>query len=976
MGGIREEVPAKAKKLLRLGFSLALITLAITTLLAFLAAQQQRNELIDLVTNHLDKKSYELNFWLKTRRDDIQYIAKSPSINGLVRALENQGIDPVANTSAEQYEENIEKIFSAYLESNPTVVQVRYIGIADIGRELVRINKRGYAIERVAKNKLQQKGKTEYFQDISQLAKGQTYLSEINLNREFGKVEIPYLPVVRVGTPIYDEHQKLFGMLVINFDVSSLLNSIAAASEDKYPLKTFLINSNGDYLSHPNQGYTFGFDLGEIHNWYNDFTKISDFEFVAGESAGIAAAMDGHYIFNSQDIVLDEQDNKRNLKLITWVSSKAIQDHYLIVGAIVFFIGVLASLCILLYYYFSGVNRQLHEKQIELQAQIDLDVVFRQLIESASYAQILINSDGLIELVNTQAEKIFGFSREELLGETLEILIPKRYASHIAHRTEFFIDPMSRPMGRGQMLFAQCKDGSEIPVEVGLSRIDTREGTKVLAAVSDISERVRQQKLLITTTEDLERTNRLAKIGGWSLEVEENQFIFADAALKLLDVSETNSFTFNEALHYYTPSSRHKLELTIADAISSAKNWDIELELIQENGNKIWVRNQGFCELENNQVVRIIGTIQDITERKELEELFHTLVESSPNGMLMADKHGIIELVNVQVEKIFGYERKELIGQPVEILLPTSMRAQHPAMREGYIEKPQFRAMGQGRDLYGIRKDESEVPIEIGLSPINTHTGIKILCGIVEISERKQFELELRRRNQELDNFAYIASHDLKAPLRGIDQLATWIEEDLADTLNEGTKKHLRLMRTRINRMEYLLSDLLKYARAGTNQGEPEEINSAEIIKEIFELTCVNENFTLEMKGEFPCFVSTKVAFQLVIRNLITNALKHHDKDKGTISVSVSNIKSQYVFEVSDDGPGIAPENRERVFGLFQTLRPRDEVEGSGMGLAIVKKMVESFGGAILVTGNTPRGSVFSFSWPITLTKKANSIKN
>ena len=236
---------------------------------------------------------------------------------------------------------------------------------------------------------------------------------------------------------------------------------------------------------------------------------------------------------------------------------------------------------------------------------------------------------------------------------------------------------------------------------------------------------------------------------------------------------------------------------------------------------------------------------------------------------------------------------------------------------------------------------------------------------------RVQLIAELKRTNDELNNFAYVASHDLKSPLRGIDQLASWIAEDLGDTINSETLSHLRLMRSRISRMESLLDDLLTYSRVGRTDDEVSEVNTATLVENVFELVATNDKqISLNITADMPILMTPKAPLELIFRNLVGNAIKHHDKEHGTITVSARPLPNAFEFEVKDDGPGIPIESQERVFGMFQTLKPRDLVEGSGMGLALVKKAVELVGGIISVESDGKQGCCFKFSWPTTISRK------
>lgn len=225
---------------------------------------------------------------------------------------------------------------------------------------------------------------------------------------------------------------------------------------------------------------------------------------------------------------------------------------------------------------------------------------------------------------------------------------------------------------------------------------------------------------------------------------------------------------------------------------------------------------------------------------------------------------------------------------------------------------------------------------------------------------------ELKRSNAELEQFAYVASHDLKAPLRGIANLAAWIEKDAAETMSDDAKQYLTLLQGRTERMGRLLDDLLQYSRAGREKTEvqPLDLNSA--LPDLFKMTAAPEGFRLELPAPLPSLTTAYVPLEQVFLNLIGNAVKHHDRDSGCIRVTAVTRGDFYEFLVQDDGPGIAVQFHEKVFAMFQALKSRDEVEGSGMGLAIVRKLVESAGGRITIESDpeTARGTAFHFTWP------------
>ena len=276
--------------------------------------------------------------------------------------------------------------------------------------------------------------------------------------------------------------------------------------------------------------------------------------------------------------------------------------------------------------------------------------------------------------------------------------------------------------------------------------------------------------------------------------------------------------------------------------------------------------------------------------------------------------------------------------------------------------------MGRWFDVYAVRVgDEGSMRVALLFTDTTEQrTAEQALRALNdELEDRVEARTaELERSNAELDQFAYVASHDLKAPLRAIDSLATWIEEDAEGALPEPSVRHLSLLRGRVGRMERLLDSLLTYSRVGRKEAAPEAIDTAALVREAVALVAPPAGVEVQVAGTFPTLVSARAPLALVIRNLVSNAVKHHDRPDGRVTVSARMDGDWAEFTIADDGPGIAPEYRDRVFGLFQTLRPRDEVEGSGMGLSIVKKAVQSRGGQVWIEPGAERGAMFRFTWP------------
>jgi signal transduction histidine kinase len=231
---------------------------------------------------------------------------------------------------------------------------------------------------------------------------------------------------------------------------------------------------------------------------------------------------------------------------------------------------------------------------------------------------------------------------------------------------------------------------------------------------------------------------------------------------------------------------------------------------------------------------------------------------------------------------------------------------------------------------------------------------------------------ELKRSNHELDQFAYVASHDLKAPLRAISHLATWIAEDSGDLLPAASQDHLAKLRGRIKRMEALLDDLLAYSRAGRQRHLPEPVDVTDLIHKVVELVAPPLGFAVTVSSPLPGLRLERVPLEIALRNLIGNAIKHHPQpSRGQVVISAEKQDAWVQFTVTDNGAGIDPAFHQRIFELFQTLQPRDELEGSGVGLSVVKKLVESRGGTIRVISAVGEGATFRFTWPILIPSEA-----
>jgi len=346
------------------------------------------------------------------------------------------------------------------------------------------------------------------------------------------------------------------------------------------------------------------------------------------------------------------------------------------------------------------------------------------------------------------------------------------------------------------------------------------------------------------------------------------------------------------------------------------------------------------------------------------EARFRAMVESVPHGVVMVDGSGEIVFVNRQTERLFGYAREALLGQPIERIVPTRFRERHPEFRATYFADPQARAMGAGRDLFGRRKDGTEIPVEIGLNPIETDEGLFVLAAVVDISARKRAEEELRRSNEELERFAYVASHDLQEPLRTVTSYVQLLARRYRDKLDADAAEFIEFAVQGAMRMQRLIEDLLAFSRVGTRAAAlvPTDANAAlDAALENLKAAAGEAGATLT-RGPLPTVLADPVQLGQLFTNLVGNAVKFRGTEPPRVQIGAERDGTQWVFRVRDNGIGIDPQYFERIFVIFQRLHGRNEYPGTGIGLAVCRKIVERHGGRIWVESEEGGGATFSFT--------------
>jgi two-component system sensor kinase FixL len=359
------------------------------------------------------------------------------------------------------------------------------------------------------------------------------------------------------------------------------------------------------------------------------------------------------------------------------------------------------------------------------------------------------------------------------------------------------------------------------------------------------------------------------------------------------------------------------------------------------------------------------------------EERFREIVETASDAIISADETEKIVSWNRGAEVIFGYVADEVIGKEFISILPERLRQIH---RGGFIRfiTGEVHVIGKTVELVGLKKDGSEFPLELSLSNWMVREG-NFFTGIIrDITLRKSQEglLEERRKNleranrellainKELDSFSYAVSHDLKAPLRAIANLSEWLVQDYGDKLDNEGKSQLEMLHHRAEYMQTLINGILEYSRIGRVRGDIVEIDLRELIGQAVELLQPRSGIHIQIPADLPKIHAEKTRIHQLFQNLLDNAIKFMDKPKGDIRVGYEDAGVHWQFSVSDNGPGIEQRYFEKIFQLFQTLEARDKMDSTGVGLALVKKIVDLYGGSIRVQSEIGKGSTFFFTLP------------
>lgn len=367
------------------------------------------------------------------------------------------------------------------------------------------------------------------------------------------------------------------------------------------------------------------------------------------------------------------------------------------------------------------------------------------------------------------------------------------------------------------------------------------------------------------------------------------------------------------------------------------------------------------------------GQLRDDTpirkdEMSSYRKRLDAILDTTADGIITIDVRGRIENFNKACERIFGYKAEEVIGANIKMLMPSSYADEHDTYIHNYLNTGERKVIGSGREVEAQRKDGSIFPIDLSIGEYEID-GERFFSGIVrDITARKRAEEQLLRSNIELERFAYIASHDLQEPMRMVSSFSELLEKEYAEQLDDTARQYIAFISDGANRMQALVHDLLEYSRAGRDDIDMQLINTQERLQVVLQdmNEVISESGAEVIVDELPFIVANPMHFVRLMQNLISNAIKYKKSDAPPkIHIGAEKKDNVWVFHVHDNGIGIKQSYLNQVFVIFKRLHKRSEYEGTGIGLSICKRVVESMGGKIWVVSEEGEGSTFYFTVPV-----------
>lgn len=772
---------------------------------------------------------------LESLRDDVSFLARTPPIQGIIRARQAGGVDPLDESTEQLWRERLAAIFREVLQAKHEYIQIRYVGFAQHGREIVRVDRNGGTIRIIEGGQLQSASKEPCFGEAVRYEPGTVYLSDFEIREPLGSPLEAVIPALCAATPVRGPAGERFGLVVIHEDMRPHLDALRATAAKGHTV--YVTNDRGEILMPPDDAQTGGPKFAtrpRLQDLFPSFTRAFESNANRG-SAVVLTDADGHRIALGIDkLAFDPERPERFLGFVT----------------------------------------------------------------AASYDEVVAGS-------------VATGKRSLTVGMLLLALA--------AANGLWFARSFTRPLRRitdAVVAFGRGASDVKLPLEA-------KDEAGVLARAFD--DMIRQVR---------ERT---------------------------------------EALHAAERSLRERAE----------QDRDVAFVELERKNEELKRRTADLAEQRADalKMMKVAEEAQRTAE--EAEQRFRRVVESAPDAMVIFDARGKIVQTNPQNETLFCYSQSDLLGKPVTLLMAHRCRSALRKRVKRVLAGARVRAMGFGLELYGLRRDGSKFPVEVSLSPLPTGEGPLVCASIRNITERKRAAIalhrqarELSRSNEQLQQFAAIASHDLQEPLRKVRMFAGRLRTKCEEGLNNDGRDYLARMQNSVERMQALIDGLLTFSRVTTKAQPFTLVELGRVTREVLaDLDArIEESGASVCVEQLPTIEADPLQMRQLLQNLIGNALKFSRPEESPMIQITSRVEDgSCQIVVEDNGIGFDEKYVERVFAPFQRLHSRGRYEGTGMGLAICRSIIERHGGSITAKSTPGQGSAFIVTLPVKQMKGATA---
>ncbi|MFX1511912.1 MAG: PAS domain S-box protein [Promethearchaeota archaeon] len=594
---------------------------------------------------------------------------------------------------------------------------------------------------------------------------------------------------------------------------------------------------------------------------------------------------------------------------------------------------------------------------------------------------IVFHDQGIIVDINTTFVKMFGYEREELIGKNgIDLIILPEYRDILREK-------ISIGYNKPYEIKCQRKDDTILPVEIEAREVQYKEKTLRVASVRDITERKKAAEALRQSEEKYRTILEAVEDGYYEVDIAGNFTFFNDSMCRLLGYSEDEMLGMNNRDYMDAENAKKVYEIFNRIYRTGEPKKAFHWKITRNDGTSAFIEASiSLIHDSTGQITGFRGVVRDVTERIQTEEALHeseqkfrTLAESSLVGIVILQDFKI-KYANEAAAQIMGLPRREIESWSAKDI----QKAVHPDDISLVMDQLQKKQTGEIEGViphYSLRivTDKEEIKwIEMYSTTIifeGKNADFVTVIDITEIKRREEENIsllnelqlaneELEDVNQELRDFAHIVSHDLKAPLRSIGYFGKWLTNNYAKKLDDEAKKRLELFKRRVKRMSTLIDGILQYSQVSRIQEEQTKVDLRKLIIEIIELINPPNHINIAVETEFPVITCEKTRITQVWMNLLDNAVKFIDKPQGEIKISCLGREEYWEFSISDNGPGIEEKYLDQVFKILQPIKTPSEDEGSGIGLALVKRIIEQENGKIWVESKVGKGTKFFFTLP------------